>query len=30
MEDGRIKFSGTPAEIVADDGLRRAYFGLGV
>jgi branched-chain amino acid transport system ATP-binding protein len=30
MEDGRVGFSGTPAEIAADDGLRRAYFGLGV
>ena len=30
MEMGRIAFAGTPAEIAADDGLRRAYFGLGV
>jgi branched-chain amino acid transport system ATP-binding protein len=30
MEGGRVRFSGTPAEIAADDGLRRAYFGLGV
>ncbi|MDT7949942.1 MAG: ABC transporter ATP-binding protein [Acetobacteraceae bacterium] len=30
MEGGRIAFGGTPAEIQADDGLRRAYFGLGV
>jgi branched-chain amino acid transport system ATP-binding protein len=30
MEGGRIAFGGTPAEIEADDGLRRAYFGLGV
>jgi len=30
MEKGRIGFTGTPAEIAADDGLRRAYFGLGV
>ncbi|HEY0206952.1 MAG TPA: ABC transporter ATP-binding protein [Acetobacteraceae bacterium] len=29
MEGGRIGFSGTPAAIQADDGLRRAYFGLG-
>jgi branched-chain amino acid transport system ATP-binding protein len=30
MEGGRIAFGGTPAAIQADDGLRRAYFGLGV
>ena len=30
MEGGRICFGGTPAAIAADDGLRRAYFGLGV
>ncbi len=30
MEGGRIAFSGTPAAIQADDGLRRAYFGLGL
>jgi branched-chain amino acid transport system ATP-binding protein len=30
MEKGRVGFSGTPAQIAADDGLRRAYFGLGV
>ena len=30
MEGGRIGFSGTPSAIQADDGLRRAYFGLGV
>jgi branched-chain amino acid transport system ATP-binding protein len=30
MEDGRVGFTGTPAQIVADDGLRRAYFGLGI
>ena len=30
MEGGRITFGGTPAAIQADDGLRRAYFGLGV
>ncbi len=30
VEGGRIAFGGTPAEIQADDGLRRAYFGLGV
>jgi branched-chain amino acid transport system ATP-binding protein len=30
MEGGRIAFGGTPAEIQADDGLRRAYFGLGI
>jgi branched-chain amino acid transport system ATP-binding protein len=30
MEVGRVGFRGTPAEIAADDGLRRAYFGLGV
>lgn len=29
MEGGRVHFGGTPAEIQADDGLRRAYFGLG-
>jgi branched-chain amino acid transport system ATP-binding protein len=29
LEGGRIRFGGTPAEIQADDGLRRAYFGLG-
>jgi branched-chain amino acid transport system ATP-binding protein len=29
MEGGRIRFGGTPAQIQADDGLRRAYFGLG-
>ncbi len=30
VEGGRIAFGGTPAAIQADDGLRRAYFGLGV
>jgi len=30
MEGGRIAFGGTPAALQADDGLRRAYFGLGV
>jgi branched-chain amino acid transport system ATP-binding protein len=30
MEEGRVGFCGTPAEIAADDGLGRAYFGLGV
>jgi branched-chain amino acid transport system ATP-binding protein len=30
MEGGRIGFGGTSAGIQADDGLRRAYFGLGV
>ncbi len=30
MEGGRIAFGGTPAAIQADDGLRRAYFGLGM
>ncbi len=30
MEGGRITFGGTPAAIQDDDGLRRAYFGLGV
>ncbi len=30
MEGGRIAFGGTPAQVQADDGLRRAYFGLGV
>jgi branched-chain amino acid transport system ATP-binding protein len=30
LEGGRIGFRGTPAAIQADDGLRRAYFGLGV
>jgi branched-chain amino acid transport system ATP-binding protein len=30
MEGGRILFGGTSAGIQADDGLRRAYFGLGV
>jgi len=30
LEAGRIGFAGTPAAIQADDGLRRAYFGLGV
>jgi branched-chain amino acid transport system ATP-binding protein len=30
LEGGRIGFGGTPAAIQADDGLRRAYFGLGV
>jgi branched-chain amino acid transport system ATP-binding protein len=30
MEKGRVGFCGTPREIAADDGLRRAYFGLGV
>ncbi len=30
MEGGRIAFGGTPAAIQADDGLRRAYFGLGL
>ena len=30
MEGGRITFSGTPEAIRADDGLRRAYFGMGV
>ena len=29
LEAGRIRFGGTPAEMQADDGLRRAYFGLG-
>jgi branched-chain amino acid transport system ATP-binding protein len=29
MEGGRIRFGGTPAQIQADDSLRRAYFGLG-
>ena len=29
LESGRIRFGGTPAEMQADDGLRRAYFGLG-
>ena len=29
LEGGRIRFGGTPAEMQADDGLRRAYFGLG-
>ena len=30
LEAGRIGFQGTATEIQADDGLRRAYFGLGV
>ncbi len=30
MEKGRIGFAGTPAQIEADDGLRRADFGLGI
>lgn len=30
MEKGRVGFAGTPAAIAADDGLRRAYFGLGI
>jgi branched-chain amino acid transport system ATP-binding protein len=30
MEKGQVGFSGTPAQISADDGLRRAYFGLGI
>ncbi len=30
VEGGRIAFGGTPAALRADDGLRRAYFGLGV
>ncbi len=30
MEGGRIAFGGTPEEVQSDDGLRRAYFGLGV
>lgn len=30
MEGGRIGFKGMPAEIKADDGLRQAYFNLGV
>ncbi len=30
MEGGRVTFGGTPAELQHDDGLRRAYFGLGV
>ncbi|GAC1338346.1 MAG: ABC transporter ATP-binding protein [Acetobacteraceae bacterium] len=30
MEGGRVTFGGTPEAIRADDGLRRAYFGLGV
>ena len=28
IDHGRIAFSGRPAELEADDGLRRAYFGL--
>ena len=27
-DGGRIRFEGTVAEIEADDGLRKAYFGL--
>ncbi len=30
VEGGRIAFGGTPDAMRADDGLRRAYFGLGV
>ena len=30
LEGGRVAFGGTPAVLRADDGLRRAYFGLGM
>ena len=30
VEGGRIAFGGMPDAMRADDGLRRAYFGLGV
>ena len=28
LEGGRVRFSGTVAELHADDALHRAYFGL--
>lgn len=28
MENGHIRFSGTPSELLASDTLRRAYLGM--
>jgi branched-chain amino acid transport system ATP-binding protein len=28
MENGQIRFTGTPAELLASDALRQAYLGM--